>query len=72
MKNKIVSIIEKVPQTAVLPDGYYIGTWEAFIIELSYKDKQYELRTESGVRGVGIKVVVQIKDGIATFEELKS
>ena len=72
MKNKIVSIVEKVPQKAVLPDGYYIGTWEAFIIELSYKDKHYELRTESGVRGVGIKVVVQIKDGIATFEELKS
>lgn len=67
-----MSITEKVPQTAVLPDGYYVGTWEAFIIELSYKDKHYELRTESGVIGVGIKVVVQIKDGIATFEELKS
>lgn len=72
MENKIVSIIEKVPQIAVLPDGYYVGTWGAYIIELSYKDKRYELRTEGGVRGVGIKVVVQIKDGIATFEELKS
>ena len=72
MENRIVSIVEKVPQIAVLPDGYYTGIWGGYIIELSYKDKRYELRTENGVRGVGIKVVVQIKDGVATFEELKS
>ena len=67
-----MSIVEKVPQIVVLPDGYYIGIWGGYVIELSYKSKRYELRTENGVRGVGIKVVVQIKDGIATFEELKS
>jgi hypothetical protein len=70
--NKIISITEKVPQKATLPDGNYSGVWGGYIIEVKFKDKTYELRTEEGVRGVGFRVVVTITNGEATFEELKN
>lgn len=69
---KILEIREKVPQIAMLPDGAYFGTWGGNIIDVSYKGKNYELTTEEGVRGMGIKVVVTIKDGVATFDEIKN
>jgi hypothetical protein len=71
MRNKIKSITEKVPQVTTLPDGYYNGIWGGYVIEVNYKGKTFELETEEGVRGIGIKVVVEIKDGVATFEEMK-
>jgi hypothetical protein len=70
--NKIKSIKEKVPQVATLPDGIYTGTWGGYVIEMRYNGKTYELETEEGVRGAGFKVAVTIKDGVATFEELKN
>ena len=70
--NKITSITEKIPQVTTLPDGIYNATWGGYIIELHFKDKVYELTTEEGVRGISIKVVVTIKDGIATFESLNN
>lgn len=70
--SKILEIREKVPQTTTLPDGAYFGTWGGHVIELSYRGKTYELTTEEGVRGMGIKVVVTIKDGVATFDEIKN
>lgn len=72
MKNKIKSIKEKIPHVAKLPDGYYNGTWGGYIIEVHYKGRIFELETEEGVRGVGFKVVVQIENGVATFEEVNS
>lgn len=60
---KILSITEKVPQTTTLPDGKYI-------IELQYKGKYYELKTEEGVRGIGFGVIVTIKNGEATFDSI--
>jgi hypothetical protein len=42
------------------------------MIEVHYKGKTYELKTEEGVRGMGFKVVVTIKDGVATFTELNN
>jgi hypothetical protein len=72
MSNKIKSIKEKVPQITTLPDGMYTGTWGGYVIELHYKGKTYELETEEGVRGMGFKVIVTIKDGVATFEDLKN
>lgn len=72
MENKIKSIKEKVPQIATLPDGYYNGVWGGYVIELSHKGKTFELETEEGVKGIGIKVVVQVKEGVATFGELNS
>ena len=68
MRNKIKSIREKVPQIATLPDGLYVGTWGGHIIELEYRCKIYELETEDGVKGINITVMVQIEDGIPTFE----
>ena len=58
------------PQVTSLPDGFYNGIWGGSIIEVEYSDKTYQLHTEEGVRGFGYKVVVIIKDGIATYEEL--
>ena len=72
MSNKILSIKEKVPQTTTLPDGCYFGTWGGNVIAVAYKGTNYELTTEEGVRGFGIKVIVNIKDGDATFTELKN
>ena len=72
MKNKIKSIKEKVPQVATLPDGCYNGTWGGYVIEIQCNGKTYELETEKGVKGIGIKVVVEIENGVATFDEVKS
>lgn len=72
MKHKVKSITEKVPQVTTLPDGLYYGTWGGYVVEINYKSKTYELTTEEGVRGIGIKVVVEIKDGVATFDTVQS
>jgi hypothetical protein len=69
---KILEIKEKVPQTAILPDGMYIGLWSGNIITVVYNGKTFELTTEEGVRGVNYKVVVSIKDGIPTFNKLNN
>lgn len=69
---KITAIREKRPVATNLPDGMYMGTWGGYVIELQYGNKTYELETEEGVRGIGFKVVVTIKDGVATFEDLKN
>jgi len=68
---KIKSIREKTP-IVTLDDGMYMGIWGGNCIEVRYNDKYYELETEGGVRGIGIRVVVTIKDGVATFEEIKN
>jgi hypothetical protein len=72
--SEILSITEKVPQEVTLPDGIYIGTWSGCEIEIDihYNSKQYTLKTKKGVRGIGIKVVVKIVQGIATFETVKN
>ena len=72
MSNKILSFKEKVPTITTLPDGVYSGIWGGFVIDVNYKGKTYELITEVGVKGFGIKVIVNIKDGDATFTELKN
>ena len=72
MSNKILEIREKVPQVTTLPDGFYNGTWGGFVIEVYYKGKTYELTTEEGVKCMGIKVVVNIQDGVATFGQTKN
>jgi hypothetical protein len=72
MSNKILKITEKVPKAVTLPDGNYIGTWGGYTIEVVYQQKSYELTTEEGVRGMGFKVIVEIINGEATFEEIKN
>lgn len=72
MSNKITEIREKVPEVSTLPDGHYTGTWGGSIIEVRHEGKTYELTTEMGVRGFGYKVVVNIVDGVATFNELNN
>lgn len=72
MKNKILSITRKIPKETTLPDGFYNGTWGGYVIDITSNGQQYELTTEEGVRGMGIKVVVQIENGVATFDTLHS
>ena len=72
MRNKIITIEEKVPKVTTLPDGYYIGTWGGYVIELHYKEKTYQLKTEDGVRGINYKVIIYIENGIATFETVNN
>lgn len=69
---KIIKITEKVPKESSLPDGLYIGVYGGYNIELQYAGITYSLTTEEGVRGVGFKVLVTIKDGVATFEYIKN
>ena len=69
---KITAINIKIPKETTLPDGIYIGIWGGYIINIYYNEKYYELTTEEGVRGTGFKVVVTIKNGIATFESIKN
>ena len=70
--NKILKIEEKAPVATTLPDGYYTGILGGYVIEVKYKDKYYQLTVEEGIRGVGFRVVVIIKDGEATYEDLKN
>ena len=72
MGNKILSIEERKPVASTLPDGIYFGKWGGYMIIVQYNEKTYELKTEEGVRGINISVVVSIKDGVATFEEAKN
>lgn len=69
---KIISITEKIPQATTLPDGIYEGSWGGYIINLTYKNKHYELTTEKGVKTIGCKVMVTIKGGVATFETVNN
>lgn len=72
MKNKIKSIKEKEPRVTTLPDGYYNGTWGGHFIEVNYKNKTFELETEASVKSFGINVIVQVENGVATFDIINS
>lgn len=72
MANKIVSIKERLPQDASLPDGVYKGIWGGHVIVVNYDNRTFELNTEIGVRGMNISVVVTITNGVATFLETKN
>lgn len=68
----ILSIKEKQPIDVVLPDGAYLGIWGGHAIELGFKGKTYELETDIGIKGIGYKAVVTVKDGVATYAEVKN
>lgn len=72
MKMKILSIKEKVPVATTLRDGFYTGVWGGSIITLQSEGKVYELEAEEGIRGIGIRVIVEVKDCIASFEVVKN
>lgn len=69
---KILKIEEKVPRPSKLPDGLYTGVWGGYVIEVRHNDHLYQLTTDEGVRGMGIRVVVNIKGEDMTFTELKN
>lgn len=69
---KIIKITEKIPAAAALPDGIYQGVYGGYIIEVKHDSRIFELHTQDGVRGMGIRVVVTVKNGEATFEYLNN
>ena len=69
---RILEITEKIPRPAELEDGMYTGVWGGYVIEVYHKDKLYSMRTDEGVRGSGIKVIVKIKNNMASFEQLSN
>ena len=69
MKNKILTITKKEPKEVILPDGLYMGLWSGSCIDILYKENKYELETELCIKGINIPVIVEIKDGIATFDK---
>ena len=69
---KITKITQKIPKEIALEDGIYHGIWGGYVIEVNFKGKTYELTTEEGVKGIGIKVMIFITNGIATFETIKN
>lgn len=70
MKNRIISIKEKKPVESTLPDGFYQGAWSGRLIEVRYGGRLFEIETVEGVRGSGIPVIVEVKDSVATFDEI--
>ena len=70
--NEIISITKKVPQNVSLPDGTYNGVWGGYEIEVIFEKEQYTLSTKEGVRGIGIKVVVHVTEGVATFQTINN
>ena len=72
MRNKVISVLKKVPKETTLPDGLYNGTWGGYVIELKYNNDTYELVTEDGVRGINIPVIVEIREGEVTFDTVRT
>lgn len=67
MNKEITKITRNIPQDTTLPDGSYHGIWGGYNIVVNHGGVMYDLTTKEGVRGVGYKVLVQVKYGIATF-----
>lgn len=67
MDGKILSITRAVPQETTLPDGTYVGKWGGYTIRVNHNGNEYDMKTEEGVRGIGIGVVVTITNGVASF-----
>jgi hypothetical protein len=69
---KVLSIQEKLPKQVTMPDGIYLGNWSGHEISVSVGKRNFDLTTDEGVRGINVTVVVTIKDGEATFEEINN
>lgn len=71
-KIEITNITKKVSAPAVLPDGVYKGEWGGSVIAVTFEGEEYILTTSEGVRTFGLKVIVTVEDGKATFTELNN
>ncbi len=67
-----ITEIKQSGNVRTLPDGWYSGVWSGYRIKITHMMSVYELTTEEGVRGTGSAVVVQVKDGVATFDIVRS
>jgi hypothetical protein len=71
MSNKILEITEKQPKPVILPNGSYSGVWCGSNIDVKHNGREYQLRTEQGIRGMA-NVVVTISGEELSFTELKN
>jgi hypothetical protein len=46
--------------------------WRGCVIEATYEGKIFELATEIGVKGINIKVVVEVANGEAMFDTVRT
>lgn len=69
--NKILSIRSKYHFLPKLPNGKYLGKWIGYEVSLTYGKEGYIMETEEGIRGSS-SVVVEVKDGVINFDELKN
>ena len=65
MKNSITEINQK--NNHKLDDGVYIGKYGGSLIRVKVAQQEWELKTEIGVKGIGINVVVTVENGAASF-----
>lgn len=53
----------------LLPDGVYEGIWGGSSILVNHKNRIYKFNSELIVKGINIKVAMEIIEGNITFEE---
>jgi hypothetical protein len=57
---KITKVTESVPKETTLPTGVYLGMWGGHVIEVEYQGRKIHLHTEEGVKGMDVKVIVNV------------
>lgn len=72
MRKKIKSVKKEVVREIMLPDGIYDGVWGGYIIEVIYRNETYMLETEIGIKGINRKVMVEVVDGVPSFDEINT
>jgi hypothetical protein len=69
---KIEGITKKVPEKCMLPNGWYVGRQGGYVVEVRVQHEVYEIKTDDGVRGMNIPVVVHIDGDNIQIETLKN
>jgi len=67
---KILKVKKRCYEIGVLPDGEYNGLWAGNTIEVYFKWYTYDLITEKEIPRINIKVLVTVKDGVATYKTI--
>jgi hypothetical protein len=70
--SKVVAITEKVPQNTSLPNGWYKGVQGGYVVDVMYNGKDYQIKTDDGVRGFNISVVINIEGDNIEIHSLKN
>jgi len=69
---KVLEIVKKVDKRVTLPNGTYKGVQGGYVIEIVYNKETYCIKTDDGVRGFNIPVVVTISNEQIDIINLKN